>query len=202
MKSPIVMKNNTEILKIALSLFSQYGAKASMDEIARVAAISKKTLYQQFRSKAELILSLLELTEKEWGTYTEKLESSEDNPLLLLIGFYKYRYDQIIRLNSLFLVQSAKYFPDARDIYDRVSNKTDQVVELLLKRAQDMQMLHEEVDVETLVRCHKTLFRAFMSESSRFEEASYQVFKHMILLNIIGAVKSNDELTLELLECI
>ncbi len=194
--------NNTEILKIALSLFAQYGERTSMDEIARAASISKESLDLRFGSRKKLILSLVELAQLEWDHYIDLLDKSDDNPLLLLIQFYKFRYDQIEMLNFIFQLHSARSVPDARDMYKRVNSKTDQIVDLLLKRARVQQMLRPEVDLETLIRCHKTLFRTFLSESSRFGETSYQVFKHMILLNIIGAVKSNDELTLELMEFI
>ncbi|MGZ3753046.1 MAG: TetR/AcrR family transcriptional regulator, partial [Mucilaginibacter sp.] len=45
-----------KILSVSVELFSQYGFKAiTMDDIARRAGISKKTLYQHFANKEEVV---------------------------------------------------------------------------------------------------------------------------------------------------
>jgi AcrR family transcriptional regulator len=49
-----------KLIQLSRSLFSKYGIKSiSMDEISREAGISKKTLYQFFTSKEELVDKLI-----------------------------------------------------------------------------------------------------------------------------------------------
>lgn len=47
------------VLKAAVDLFARKGAKASMAEIARLAGVSKQTLYNRFPSKSALAKTLL-----------------------------------------------------------------------------------------------------------------------------------------------
>ena len=47
------------IMAAAVDLFARKGAKASMAEIARMAGVSKQTLYNRYPSKAELARALL-----------------------------------------------------------------------------------------------------------------------------------------------
>ncbi len=47
------------IMAAAIDLFARKGAKASMAEIARIAGVSKQTLYNRYPSKAELARALL-----------------------------------------------------------------------------------------------------------------------------------------------
>src|SRR3954467_7275841 len=50
------MEPLTKIMTASLELFSQYGFKTiTMDDIARRAGISKKTLYQHFANKHEVV---------------------------------------------------------------------------------------------------------------------------------------------------
>ncbi len=56
-----------EILKAALVVFSQKGFhKTSMNDIAQKAEIGKGTLYDYFKSKDELFLSLLDFIFSEF----------------------------------------------------------------------------------------------------------------------------------------
>src|SRR5215210_3105837 len=51
------MDARTKILTVAVDTFRQYGFKTiTMDDIARKAGISKKTLYQHFSSKPDVVL--------------------------------------------------------------------------------------------------------------------------------------------------
>ncbi len=52
-------QKSSDILRAAVDLFAQKGPKASMAEIARLAGVSKQTLYNRYPSKAELARALL-----------------------------------------------------------------------------------------------------------------------------------------------
>ena len=45
-----------KILEVAIEQFSHYGVRiATMEDIARLTGISKKTIYQEFKDKKELV---------------------------------------------------------------------------------------------------------------------------------------------------
>lgn len=52
-------QKSSDILRAAVDLFAQKGPKASMTEIARMAGVSKQTLYNRYPSKADLARALL-----------------------------------------------------------------------------------------------------------------------------------------------
>ena len=53
--------DNGSIVKEAITLFLRYGIKAvSMDDIAKRVGISKRTLYESFISKDDLLMSCVE----------------------------------------------------------------------------------------------------------------------------------------------
>ena len=50
------MQKKTEYIEIALTLFSKYGCKrVGMDDVAETLGISKKTLYELFENKDNLV---------------------------------------------------------------------------------------------------------------------------------------------------
>src|SRR6476620_6589252 len=75
------IETKEKILKGAEGLFTKYGVRSiSMDDIARHLSVSKKTLYQHFADKEELVMlvskSHLERNVKEFEAIFENSENS------------------------------------------------------------------------------------------------------------------------------
>lgn len=68
------------ILKAAKKLFSKFGfKKVSMDEIAREAGVTKKTVYANFSSKEELLNELIKYELKSMKDEFESIENKSDD---------------------------------------------------------------------------------------------------------------------------
>lgn len=80
-KEPRARNDKREaILKAAWELIRHYGyAKTTIDDIARRAGVGKGTIYLYFRSKAEIMLALTDLTNQRITRELERI-SSEDRP--------------------------------------------------------------------------------------------------------------------------
>ncbi|MCK6541762.1 TetR/AcrR family transcriptional regulator [bacterium] len=64
----------TRIVKAALELFVKFGySKVTMDEIAENLGMSKKTLYQYFPSKQELIQGIIQSAMHECDTFCDRI---------------------------------------------------------------------------------------------------------------------------------
>ena len=49
------MSKKEKVIETARELFSKYGYRISMDELAKEANVTKKTIYSYFKDKDELI---------------------------------------------------------------------------------------------------------------------------------------------------
>ena len=68
------------ILKAAKKLFSKFGfKKVSMDEIAREAEVTKKTVYANFSSKEDLLNELIKYELKSMKNEFESIENKSDD---------------------------------------------------------------------------------------------------------------------------
>ena len=66
------------VINTARELFSKYGyTKVSMDEIARVSKVTKRTIYSYFKDKESLFLYFIEEELKQMRTNIEKKRSKE-----------------------------------------------------------------------------------------------------------------------------
>jgi AcrR family transcriptional regulator len=113
-----------KILNGAEELFMRYGVRSiSMDDIARHLSVSKKTLYQHFADKDDLVLEvtrhMLQMNYKE----CEAIRSKADNPVeeLALISLWMKKSMEEINPTMLFDLQ--KFHVKAWNIWLEFKNK-------------------------------------------------------------------------------
>ena len=141
-----------EILKVAKKLFSKYGfKKVSMDEIAKNAGVTKKTVYANFASKEELLNNLIKLELQDMKERFEKMEKeSEDffeginKGLITLLIFrkrnnlFKTLFEEAEILRNKSLVNSIRYIE--QDVIDYIKRKLE-------KAEQDGYIAFDNIDV-------------------------------------------------------
>lgn len=93
------MKKEEQIIETAGKLFHKFGfKKVSMDEIAREAGVTKKTVYAYFPSKEELLKYFILQEIKHMKNIIEEVESTNDDFFdMINQGIYKllkYRKDR------------------------------------------------------------------------------------------------------------
>src|SRR5882762_6822999 len=112
------IETKEKILKGAEDLFVKYGIRSiSMDDIARHLSVSKKTLYQHFVDKDELVTmaiqSRLEEQKKIYDEITNESENSIDE--LHRIGYCIRKHNQESSPSLFFDIQ--KFHPKAWNVW-------------------------------------------------------------------------------------
>jgi len=78
-----------QIIVTAFDLFSQYGIKrVSMDDIARNLSISKRTLYDSFEDKEDLLVEGMRYNSHKLLAYLNEVEKGKHTALDIIILFY------------------------------------------------------------------------------------------------------------------
>ena len=100
-------------LEKLFEMFHIYGVKTlTMDDIAKEFSISKKTLYQKYSHKEDLICDVLDFMSKEGLDEVDRIRQEYRCPIesLLLSG---PRMDEITcKEKNIFDIQLLKYYPD------------------------------------------------------------------------------------------
>lgn len=99
------------ILKAAMTEFLHKGVKSvKMDDIANTLAISKRTLYEIYSNKEELLLEAVRIHEQEFNDHMLQYSLDKNHNVMdIIIEFYKKKLLAIADVSPLFLVELRKY---------------------------------------------------------------------------------------------
>ena len=196
------MASKQQLLDKAEALFQKYGVRSiTMDEIAREMNMSKKTLYQYFEDKDDIVVQTTKQhIEREKLEFNEVFESSKDaidELLKLSVCFRK----NLTGLNPSLLFDLHKYHPKAWDIW--IDFKTVFIknsVVRTIKRGMEEGYFRPKLDAEILA-----IFRVeqvemtfndniFDPKKFNFTEVQMMLFDHFVhgLFTVKGQETYND----------
>lgn len=115
------MEIKERIIEKSGELFCQYGVKnTSMDELASSLGISKRTIYENFKDKEDILLSfLIKLNEERHKYFTTFLQET-DNVVEVFI--------KIIEIQQSRPPGNMKFFQDIHNYYPRVARMMEENV--------------------------------------------------------------------------
>ncbi|MGZ8540156.1 MAG: TetR family transcriptional regulator [Chitinophagaceae bacterium] len=109
------MKDKTnDIVEKATTLFMQNGLHSvSMDDIASLSGISKKTLYGNFQSKEILVETIVQKLIRKTGKYIRLCPEISPNAVKEIENFSEHILDMLEILTPKFIRDLKKYYPVA-----------------------------------------------------------------------------------------
>lgn len=103
-----------KILSSSIELFSQYGFKSiTMDDIARRAGISKKTLYQHFANKQEVVSETVNWHKTNTTENCEVVLDGAENAIEAMVRILAFFDALYKRINPMAMFEMQRYFPEA-----------------------------------------------------------------------------------------
>ena len=148
------MSQEKRIIAGSLELFLQAGIKSvTMDEIARHLGMSKKTIYQFFGDKNELVVALVKDRLEEDERQINEIINSSANVIEEMINMMKCSEDIFSRINPIVFHDLQKYHPDAWQEFLRF--KHDVLVtklEQLMAKGIEQGVMRGDIDVKVLAR--------------------------------------------------
>ncbi len=143
-----------KILAAAMDLFRQYGFKTiTMDDIARKAGISKKTLYQHFANKNEVVSeSVCRYKDSKTDLCIQAMDDSENaiEAMVRIMGLF----DQMNRqINPMAILELERFFPEAfKKFKDSLLERDVTSVRSNLERGIQEGLYRPEIDPEFMAR--------------------------------------------------
>ncbi|NCD72186.1 TetR/AcrR family transcriptional regulator [Mucilaginibacter agri] len=148
------MSQEQRILEGALELFMQAGIKSvTMDDIARHLGMSKKTIYQHFSDKNELVVALTKTRMEEDERMMKEMLEGQDNVIKQLIDMMKCSEEILAKMNPIVIHDMQKYHPEGWKLIQQFKAKTLVVtLEELLTRGIKEGFIRPELDVKIIAR--------------------------------------------------
>ncbi|MDB4901780.1 MAG: hypothetical protein JWQ63_1061 [Mucilaginibacter sp.] len=140
-------------------LFLQAGIRSvTMDDIARHLGMSKKTIYQFFKDKDELVMALVKKKLKEDEDQMNSIISQSENVIEQMINMMKCSEEIFSRINPIVIHDMQKYYPNA---WKQFQNFKAEVLihkmEQLLTKGINQGYIRPEIDVRIIARMHVNL---------------------------------------------
>jgi AcrR family transcriptional regulator len=108
------METKDKILKGAEELFFRYGIKSvTMDDIAKHLAISKKTIYQFFEDKNEMVETLMSQSLKKDECEFKQIQAESENVIVEVFNMMKHMGVMFSKVNPNIFYDLQKYHPNA-----------------------------------------------------------------------------------------
>ncbi len=182
------MEVQENITQAASTLFMQFGIKSvTMDEIASHLGISKKTIYQYFKDKDELVCQvtkrILEIDRDE----CEQIFDQSADAIEELFEISKFLRERVISVNPSLLFDLKKYHPKSWKVYlDYKENVFLDTIITSLNRGKEEGFFREDIDPEILATLRMEEIQMsfddgiFPKSKFDFKRIQLQFFDHFV----------------------
>jgi len=182
------------ILTEATNLFFQYGIRnITMDDIAEKLGISKRTIYETFKDKNELLINCFEEYSKERYKVNEEIIKDSQNVLAAICSFIQSGAVALDLLNPAFFSDMKKYHNDIWVMASKQQNeKNYNLAYRLLRKGINEGIFRKDINIDIVVKIileqMKLLVDNVVFSSDKYSRS--EVFKNMVI-NFIRGIATN-----------
>jgi AcrR family transcriptional regulator len=176
----------TKILDTAMMLFKKNGIKAvKMDDIANYLSISKRTLYEIYDNKEDLLLEGVKNDVAMRRKNMEEFRQSNDDVLQVILHFYQVKLIEIGSVNPDYYLDMRKY-KKVIDYFE--GNKVEQkkAAEIIFRRGVDEGYFLPQLNYDIVNRLGDAAMDYVMSSKLYERFALKDIFKNFVSVLLRG----------------
>jgi len=146
----IAMNIKDRIIQQAGRLFFQYGVKSiSMDEVASSLGISKRTIYENFKDKEDLLLSYLKHEFEQRNQLVREFMEQCDNVIEVFLHIMEIHKTASF-VNVKFYEDVYKYYPRVNAFLKNEHNKANDFLIKFLQKGIEQGVIRENLNVKVV----------------------------------------------------
>jgi len=190
-----------EILQATFLLMMQYGPKSvSMDDIAKHMGMSKKTIYQHYSNKKELVSAMVKTTiDKDEEDIQVIIEESKD-ALDEIVNIARHVKQFLRGMGPSVTYDMQKYYPKQWQLVDQHHDGfIFSVIKNNIERGQAEGYYREDVNAEVIAKLYVGMSH-LITDEVKFplkEQSRSDLFKEFITYHIRGIVSSKGKRSLD-----
>jgi len=148
------MEPKERILKGAEELFFKYGIKSiTMDDIAKHLAMSKKTIYQFFTDKDEMVETLMKQKLKQDECELSDIQKESENVIVEVFNIMKHMSAMFSNLNPNVFYDLQKYHPKAWKMFkDFKDDCMWKMVEDSISKGKEQGLVRPDINTSIIAR--------------------------------------------------
>ncbi len=187
------MDIRNRIIEGAAGLFKTYGIKSvTMDSLANHLGISKRTIYEVFSDKDELLMVVLKrMNEKQKALVTRILEESE-NSIVAIFRMLEINRDYLQEMSPVFYADLKKYHNDVlmkrKDKSEMPDYRNNQKV---IERGIKENLFRNDINPNLVNRCLYSLARSIMdNDLYPYEEFTRREVVKNVFINYLRGIST------------
>ena len=190
-----------EVAERACALYNKYGIRSvTMDDVVRELGISKKTLYQYFNDKSELIIAALDC-ESQRRTQEHKVAiDKSSNAIDQMLNYYDLQMRMIKEHNPSLIYDLKKYYPEIHNSFlDKKRKGIYESVLANLIQGKSEGLYRDDLNEKIIARLNLMRVEAFINSGifNHEEIMTKAFFREMFTYHIYGIVSEKGRKILE-----
>ena len=139
-----------KIIEKAIALFLRSGIRAiTMDDISREVGMSKRTIYENFKDKDDLLRNCMIVMDIEYTKEHEAVVQQSENIIQLVFGLMKLGIKAINQINPLFFDDLRRYHIRVwKEVYKISAEKQRTQTLTILRKGINQGVFRKEIDLE------------------------------------------------------
>jgi AcrR family transcriptional regulator len=179
------MEQRERILEEATAQFFNYGIRnVTMDEIAASLGISKRTLYEIFRDKTELVHSCLQELSRKQDVKNNEIISSSGNVIETIFLFMQEGIRVMNSINPVFFSDLKKFYPGiAKTIHEENIRTSYNLTHKLLHKGLNEKVFRKEINIPIVSKLFHEQMNLISDEKifPREEFNHAEVFQNLVI---------------------
>ncbi|WP_229310495.1 TetR/AcrR family transcriptional regulator [Larkinella arboricola] len=155
------MEIKERILSKAEALFWKFGTRSiTMDDISRDIGISKKTLYQHFTDKDDIVYQVIQYRMEQNREHVSCRVADAHDPIEEILLAAETMRQYLAEMNPALLIDVQRHYPRAWEVCTEFKEKfLLESIRSNLKRGIEQGLYRAEIDIEIMARLRVELIR-------------------------------------------
>lgn len=174
------------IVKTASKAFHTNGIKSvTMDDIAHLLTMSKRTLYQLFHDKEELILACFMINAGEDLKRIEQILEETDNVLEVLLRAFAFKMEEIGQINPSFFADLMKY-PRVVEFHRKRRGREVRTGVEFMNRGKEQGIFRPDIDFNIIIPFMQQQMDLFMGDPAFANYSLQHLFANTLMIMLRG----------------
>ena len=182
-----------KILAAAAIMIEERGISFRMDDLAKALTISKRTLYEQFHSKHEIVETILVHGAEEFYRQHENIVKNKSLTLEeVLDQYFKVRSNLYAAFNGESFIEIFLAIPQLQETLKTLFKKDWDLLKDYLVRQQEQGYIAQYVDIDIIIMMLQGAVRRIVLESASHHEDLYTYMPKVISVILQGITSKGE----------
>lgn len=175
-----------KILRTAMKSFKENGIRAvKMDDIAKKLSISKRTLYEIYANKEELLLEGVKMHNEDVDEILSGLLQTNPNVMDIILMFYKIQTENIRNTNPLFYEELHRY-PGILAFMKKTHDSSNVKAQAFFKKGINDGYFREDINYDIISMLADVQINYIMANKFYKKYSLLEIFNSIVLVTVRG----------------